>query len=536
MAGMTMRFLTVFLISLAVAMTAGESASAQQSQGGRFALVIGNAAYPDSNTPLKDPLADARDMANELRRNGFDVDLGENFTRNAIAGALDQLYGKIKPGSIALIFFSGYGIQSNRQSYMMPVDAQIWTEADVRRDGFSMDRILRELNTRGANIKIAVLNASRQNPFERRFRAAAEGLAPAITAGNTLIMYSAAPGTVVSTSGSEQRLFVTELVKQMRAPGLTGEEVFIRTRFSVAKESRDQQTPWVSSSLTERFYFDPKAAPDPKPQAAKSEPDKPKDFAPAAANSEVAKAPAPKTPDGWPRPASDPDAQTRRDYLRAEEVGTRDGWNDFLDKHPSGHYANLAKDKLAKLDPPPAFPKPAEPAKTAPAAKTTKNDEAIRELDRLIRRNPSDVEAHYKRGTLYAQNGDYILAIDDFNEVIRRRPNHADALNNRCWARAMREDFQRALEDCDKALEIRPRFVNALDSRALVNLKMGQPTRALTDYDASLRIEGRQAASLYGRGIAKMRSGNTSGGNRDIAAAKSINPNIAEEFDKYGIR
>ena len=101
----------------------------------RVALVIGNAKYPDSEAPLKEPINDVHDIADELKHDGFDVETGENLTGSAMRGALDRLYSRIKPGSVALIFFSGYGIQSARQSYLIPVDAQIWTEADVRRDG-----------------------------------------------------------------------------------------------------------------------------------------------------------------------------------------------------------------------------------------------------------------------------------------------------------------------------------------------------------------------------------------------------------------
>ena len=104
----------------------------------RFALVIGNAKYPDAEAPLKEPINDARAVADELKRDGFNVEIGENLTGDAMRRAFDKLYGKIKPGSVALVFFSGFGIQSGRQSYMLPVDAQIWTEPDVRRDGFSL--------------------------------------------------------------------------------------------------------------------------------------------------------------------------------------------------------------------------------------------------------------------------------------------------------------------------------------------------------------------------------------------------------------
>ncbi len=148
--------------------------------GDRFALVIGNAKYPDAEAPLKEPINDARDVADELKRDGFSVDIGENLTGDAMRRAFDRLYGKIKPGSVALVFFSGFGVQSSRQSFMIPVDAQIWTEADVRRDGFSLETILGEINNRGAGVKIALIDGSRRNPFERRFRSFSAGLAPVI--------------------------------------------------------------------------------------------------------------------------------------------------------------------------------------------------------------------------------------------------------------------------------------------------------------------------------------------------------------------
>src|ERR1700688_1657828 len=122
--------------------------------------------------------------------------------------AFDKLYGKIKPGSVGLVFFSGYGVQSNRQSFMIPVDAQIWTEADVRRDGLSLETVLGEINNRGAGVKIALVDASRRNPYERRFRSFSAGLAPVIAPNGTLVMYSAALSSVVSDSGSDRSMFV----------------------------------------------------------------------------------------------------------------------------------------------------------------------------------------------------------------------------------------------------------------------------------------------------------------------------------------
>src|SRR4030081_2281249 len=225
--------------------------------GDRFALVIGNAKYPDAEAPLREPINDAREIADELKRDGLSVEVGENLTGEAMRRAFERFYGKVKPGSVALIFFSGFGVQSSRQSYMIPVDAQIWTEADVRRDGFSLETVLGEINSRGAGVKIALIDASRRNPFERRFRSFSAGLAPVIAPNGTLVMYSAALSSVISDNGGDRSLFVQELLKEIRVPDLMAEETLNRTRLGVTRASRQEQVPWISSSLAEDFSFIP---------------------------------------------------------------------------------------------------------------------------------------------------------------------------------------------------------------------------------------------------------------------------------------
>ena len=120
----------------------------------KLALVIGNAKYPDNELVLNDAANDAQAVADELKRDGFLVDRQTNLTGDAMRQALDRFYARIERGAVALIFFDGFGIQSNRQTYLLPIDAQIWAEPDVSRDGFSLDTILAEMNTRGAAIKI----------------------------------------------------------------------------------------------------------------------------------------------------------------------------------------------------------------------------------------------------------------------------------------------------------------------------------------------------------------------------------------------
>jgi Caspase domain/Tetratricopeptide repeat len=460
--------------------------------GERYALVIGNAKYPDAEAPLKEPINDARDIAEELKRDGFNVDIGENLTGEQMRRAFERLYGKIKPGSVALIFFSGFGVQSSRQSYMIPVDAQIWTEPDVRRDGFSLETVLGEINSRGAGVKIALIDASRRNPFERRFRSFSAGLAPVIAPNGTLVMYSAALSSVVGDSGGDRSLFVRELLKEIRVPDLMAEETLNRTRVGVTRASRSEQVPWISSSLAEDFSFIPGGG-------AGSRPSTPP---PPAQQTTVAPTTTPPPP---PPPAQEP-----------QRVD--------IPPPPKQIEVNI---------PPPPPPPQQQPAKTEIALA---DDPTIKSLTAKLNDNPDDSAALYRRGQVYASKGAYDLAIKDFNNSLRLNPKDVEAYNNRCWARTVVGDLQAALKDCNEALRLRPNFVDALDSRGLVNLKSGQTKNAIADFDAALKINPRLTSSLYGRGLAKKRNGSISEGDLDIANAKAMDPNIAKEFADYGVQ
>src|ERR1700712_548849 len=104
----------------------------------RLALVIGNGHYPDANAPLSQPINDARALTAALRRDGFDVDVVEDASKDDMTRAVGRLKSRIKPDSVVMLFFGGYGIQVGRESYMIPVDATIWKESDVRRGGVSI--------------------------------------------------------------------------------------------------------------------------------------------------------------------------------------------------------------------------------------------------------------------------------------------------------------------------------------------------------------------------------------------------------------
>ena len=243
------------------------TATTAHASGHPVALVIGNSAYPDAGLPLAQPVNNARALAATLKDKGFDVELGENLTRQAMEEAFESFKSKIEPGSTALIFFSGFGVQTGRQTYMLPVNAHIWNEADVRRTGVSLEPLLSEIDAKGAGAKVVILDASRRNPFERRFRSVSAGLAALQAPDDTLIMYAAAPGKVVSDSEGELSPLTDELIGQIRTSGQSAEAVFKRTRLAVSNASHREQVPWVSSSLIEDFSFT--AAPGRMQQSAR---------------------------------------------------------------------------------------------------------------------------------------------------------------------------------------------------------------------------------------------------------------------------
>src|SRR6516165_10838638 len=151
-------------------------------------------------------------------------------------------------------------------------------------------------------------------------------------------------------------------------------------------------------------------------------------------------------------------------------------------------------------------------------------DRAILDYDQAIKLRPS-AEGYFNRGNTQLGKGHYDRAIDDYNQAIKLKADFAAAFDNRCWARAVVGILKQALADCNEAL----------DSRGFVFLKMTNFDAAVSDYDAALRINPKLAFALYGRGLARLKNEDPSG-EADIAAAKALQSDIAEEYARYGMQ
>jgi uncharacterized caspase-like protein len=481
---------TALVISLIAFGAAAPVRAEPNSSAPRYALLIANAAYPDATGPLPTPIKDANSLAAELKRLGFDVDLKTNLNKADTQKALDALLSKINKGATALFYFSGFGIQSSKQNYLIPTDAQIWTEAEVGRDGTSIDSILTRLNQKGAGVKLMIIDAARRNPYERRFRGVSAGLAPLNLPDDALVTYAAATNKVADDiEGTPNSALMTQLLNEIRIPAISAEAAFNRTRVDVSRGTNGDQVPWVSSTMLDEFSFNPQNSGNSGNSVAKG------------TDSNVA------------------DNQgTEAKVARVEGADTKTS-----DTKAPQNKAQDGKSGAAK------------PAGNKPIAMASSDDPDIKKLSTRIAENPKDQVAFYNRGQIYAKNGDISRAVADFNQAIGLDPNDAAAFNNRCWVRATSGDLDLALRDCNEALRLRPNYADAFDSRGLVYLKLNLNGNAVADYDVALGLQANLASALYGRGIAKLRSGKSAEGNSDVAAAKKIEPNISADFAGYGI-
>jgi uncharacterized caspase-like protein len=243
--------LSMRALDAAKAIATEQGTTAAGKHASRIALVIGNGHYPDASAPLAQPINDARALTAALRRNGFDVDVVEDASRDDMARAVERMKSRIRPDSVVMLFFGGYGVQVGRESFMIPVDAAIWKEADVRRQGVSIESVLDVMQQQGAHAKLVVVDASRRNPYERRFRTFSHGLAPIAAPDNALILTSATPGKVADDGKGQYSVLMSELLNNLNADAAGVETVFNKTRIAISRASDGEQVPSVSSSLLE---------------------------------------------------------------------------------------------------------------------------------------------------------------------------------------------------------------------------------------------------------------------------------------------
>jgi tetratricopeptide (TPR) repeat protein len=227
----------------------------------RFALVIGNSKYPQSIGVLKNPVNDATDIAKELQKSNFDVQLLTDATYGQMRAAMLKFKEKVDAGekdkTVALFYYAGHGLAHEDENYLVPVDAMIEYEDDISRYCFGVQRmVLANMERSNSRMNIVILDACRNNPFPALTRSAGQqGLGEMRRARGSFIAYATAPGSVASDGSGRNGLYTQELLKAMRRPGLTIEQVFKEVRAGVSRMSDDKQNTWDSSNIVGEFYF-----------------------------------------------------------------------------------------------------------------------------------------------------------------------------------------------------------------------------------------------------------------------------------------
>lgn len=331
-----------FLLAAALMFGAGPAFA-----GKRVALVLANSAYQHAPS-LANPVNDGAVMAKTLKDAGFDVvDSRHDLTALDTRRVLRDFADSTRDADIAVVYYAGHGIEVEGSNYLIPVDAKLERDTDVYDEALSLDRVLVAVEP-AKQLRLVILDACRDNPFGRTMkrtlasRGIGRGLAQVEpTSSNTLIAYSAKAGFTAQDGDGANSPFTIALSKHLTTPGLDVRRAFGFVRDDVLKSTGNKQEPFVYGSLGGE--------------------DVP--LVPVKATPVTAAAPA---------PAANPQADMRRDYELALQVGNKPAWEAFLAQHPDGFYANLAKLQLDKIQ-----------AEQVHAAATEKAKQAEAERDRL---------------------------------------------------------------------------------------------------------------------------------------------------------
>jgi hypothetical protein len=222
----------------------------------RTALVIGNLSYKDA--PLRTPGDDARAIASTLQRLGFNVDTVVDAKRREMLNAIEKFGTALRTHhGVGLLFYAGHGIQIKGHNYLIPIDTDVSSEMSVVADTVDLDLLLGTMAESGTRINLVVLDACRNNPYERRIRGMGRGLAPisATETRGTFIAYSTEPGKTAADGDGNHSPYAQALLDVVEMPTLSVEAVFKQVRVKVMQLTNEAQIPWESSSLTGDFRF-----------------------------------------------------------------------------------------------------------------------------------------------------------------------------------------------------------------------------------------------------------------------------------------
>jgi uncharacterized caspase-like protein len=330
----------------------------------RVAFVVGNGAYRHTST-LPNASIDAKAMAALLRKVGFDVTEGVDLNREAMMARLSEFATKIQGADVALLYYSGHGIAVNGRNYLVPVDADLNSELDVKLGaaidiGVAIDEIMAD-----AKVKLVLLDACRDNPFTNKIWSAARtrsvtilsGLAEMKSGEGTLIAFAAGPGqTALDGKPGENSPFTRALLRNIAEPGVEIRHALTKVRAQVSNETNKAQLPWENTNLTGFFYVNQQGA-TPATTASIGAPGA------AAAPSEA---------------RSNASTEIELEFWRSVRTGDKaQEYSAYLARFPNGNFVSIARVRLAALQTGGGIKDAADAQSINPALPTRETEEQL---------------------------------------------------------------------------------------------------------------------------------------------------------------
>ncbi len=528
-----------------------------QPAGKRLALIIGNSAYEHGGA-LKNPVNDARAMAAALQSVGFEVIRYENQTLAGMKKAINEFGLKLRDYEVGLFYYAGHGIQHKGLNYMIPVEADLQAAEQIEFDCVAADRVLAYMETASSKVNIIILDACRNNPFERSWsrNTAGSGLALMNAPKGTFIAYATAPGRVASDGESANGLYTSILLKYLNDPALTIEQVFKKVRTEVTEKSAGQQIPWETTSLTGGdFYFAPKTSPvtTTNPVTPATDADRALQFYSAGMN----------------RYNEQKFQEAITEFSRSIQLNPLDfqaflwrghskyslGYAEGKINEPLLEEAILDYTRVIELDPANSDAyfyranskkllkklNEAIPDFTLAARYDPKKSDiyyyrgltyyqlkkylaGAEDFSRCIAQNPDNLQSYYWRGACLFENENYPEAIADFTHYLKAYPNNRDALLFLADAYFFNKQYEQAQTEYENYLKSWPE-ANVLIYLAHCQRLLNQTDQALATYQQVAEMDPGLAAAYYWRSYLFLYEKNDKASARkEIQKALAINP------------
>ena len=466
----------------------------------RVALVIGNSAYKDS--PLLNPVNDARQMARALREVGFEVVLGENLSQIDMKRQIRLFGDKIRGGGVGLFYYAGHGIQFNGRNYLIPVNAAITKEAETEYEAVDLGFVLAQMEEARNMLNIVILDACRNNPFARSFRSSKSGLASVDAPSGTLIAYATAPGSIASDGRGKNGLYTQELLKYMRLPGVSIERVFKKVRIAVIDQTKGAQTPWESSSLVGDFYFTVTTTVA-KPESSPAQPIRPETyFRQGDALADQKK---------W--------AEAEEAYQMGLALEPENPWYSFR-----LYMALSNQNKADKYN-----------AQAIALQRLKRWDEIERVAQRLVKDNPMSASRHWELGSAFMLQKKDADAEAEFRKAIGIEPNIAMFHSHLGIALRGQKKYSEAEAEIRRAIAIEPNTARWRTSLGLIFYYQQKYKLAEAEFRRAVSLEPATATFHHYLGISLASQNKYAEAEAECRKAITIEPDTADFQYNLGV-